>query len=292
MTKRLTETHAFAPAKINLALHVTGRRADGFHLLDSLVVFGDIGDRISARISEGLSLKVTGPMAKDVPGDDSNLVLRAADLLRERRGVSQGAALTLEKHLPHGAGIGGGSADGAATIKALAELWGVAPLSADEALPLGADLPVCLAAPQPMRMRGIGDVLEAAPPLPPFWLVLVNPAVTLHTARVFTRLANSYEAEDPPLDAMPDGMDFHGFVMWLLGQANSLTKCAVDICPEVAQIISAFYALETCEDCDMSGSGSTCWGLFETRRAAEAAAQNLSAEFPAWWVKVTAILPN
>lgn len=281
---------AFAPAKINLALHVTGRRLDGLHLLDSLVVFGDIGDTITALAADTLSLSVTGPMATGVPLDEGNLVLRAAKLLHDLRDVQTGATIHLEKILPHGAGIGGGSADAAATIRALAQLWDVAPLTGLEATPLGADLPVCLCAPTPTLMRGIGDDLTPTPTLPPLWLVLVNPGIHVNTGKVFGILAEMFDSEDPPLAPMHDVSEFHDFTMWLLGQSNSLTKCTAELCPEIAEIMGTFFGIEECEDCDMSGSGSTCWGLFETRNGANAAAAKFTGDHPDWWVKAVRVL--
>ncbi|WP_372834971.1 4-(cytidine 5'-diphospho)-2-C-methyl-D-erythritol kinase, partial [Puniceibacterium confluentis] len=167
-------TEVFAPAKVNLTLHVTGRRADGYHLLDSLVVFADIGDTVSVEASDRLSLAVDGPMAVGVPVDDSNLVLRAARFLNPERG----AAILLTKHLPAASGIGGGSSDAAATLRALSELWGV-PVPRD-VLALGADLPVCMA-PGAQRLAGVGDVLTPVPGLPDCDILLVKPGVSVAT---------------------------------------------------------------------------------------------------------------
>ncbi|MFN7598828.1 MAG: 4-(cytidine 5'-diphospho)-2-C-methyl-D-erythritol kinase, partial [Cereibacter sp.] len=164
---------AFAPAKVNLTLHVTGQRADGYHLLDSLVVFADIGDTVRAMAADGLSLTVTGPQAAGLAADDSNLVLRAARLFP----LATGAALMLDKVLPVASGIGGGSADAAAALRVLSRLWGVALPETAEVLRLGADVPVCLAG-RPVRMTGVGDGLHPlAHPLPPAALVLANPGV-------------------------------------------------------------------------------------------------------------------
>ena len=191
-----------APAKVNLALHVTGRRPDGLHLLDSLVVFPRLGDLVEAEPAADLSLAIDGPFARDLSAGADNLVLRAA-LLLGRRG--RGAALRLTKSLPVASGIGGGSADAAATLRLLARLW-QAPLPAPEAvLALGADLPVCLAG-RPCRMSGIGERL-APLALPPFWLVLANPGVPLATAAVFAGLASR---SNPPLPAPPAFPDRRG----------------------------------------------------------------------------------
>lgn len=282
-----TTVEAFAPAKVNLTLHVTGRRADGYHLLDSLVVFTtDVGDRITVRAAEALSLKVTGPMADGVPVDGDNLVLRAAERLASLRGVDRGAAITLEKHLPHGGGIGGGSADAAAAIRALAELWEVAPLSTEEALPLGADLPVCLAGPGPQRMRGIGDLLDPVAGLPGFGLLMANPGIPVPTADVFCRFARDYGQGRAALSPLPEGLTATTFRDWLRGHGNDLTKSARDVVPgleEVSHALRRTHPLDT----DMSGSGGTHWALFATRAEAAAAAAAVSARYPGWWVRAT-----
>ncbi|WP_273524913.1 4-(cytidine 5'-diphospho)-2-C-methyl-D-erythritol kinase, partial [Rhodosalinus sediminis] len=171
----MTPAEARAPAKVNLALHVTGRRADGYHTLDSLVVFADAADVVRVRPAETPSLRVTGPRAEGVPTDASNLVMRAAAAM----GVA--AAIELEKHLPAAGGIGGGSSDAAATLRALAAMTGRAP-PADLAA-LGADVPVCMA-PGPARMRGIGEVVEPLAALPALDAVLVNPGVAVPTPQV------------------------------------------------------------------------------------------------------------
>ncbi|KIN62087.1 4-diphosphocytidyl-2-C-methyl-D-erythritol kinase [Sulfitobacter noctilucicola] len=282
-------SEGFAPAKINLALHLTGLRDDGYHLLDSLVVFADVGDQINAEAADGLSLTVSGPFAEGVPVDDSNLVLKAARHLRSLRGVTDGAALHLEKKLPHGGGIGGGSSDAAATIRVLARLWGVAPLTAQEALVLGADVPVCLAAPQPMFMRGIGDVLEPAEGIPEGWLVLVNPRVPVPTQAVFKLHDKLYPVANPGLEDFRFDKDIGKFEAWLLGQRNDLTKvaCEEQIAPVVSDVLEALQKLTSVRE--MSGSGSTCWGWFRSQDASEIAAEQLAQSHPDWWVKAARI---
>ena len=279
----------FAPAKINLTLHVTGQRPDGYHLLDSLVVFADFGDRLSVAPADSLGLTVSGPLARGVPVDGRNTVLRAAALLRARRGVAAGAALTLEKRLPHGAGIGGGSSDAAAAIRLLARHWNVPPLTPTEALELGADVPVCLFAPAPMFMRGIGDLVVPAPRLPVCWLVLVNPGIEVSTAKVFALHDRLYDCASLPLDPAQGFGDFDGFLAWLLGQRNDLTKVARDasLAPVVGDVLGALRALPGCHDADMSGSGSTCWGLFRHEADARRAANRLGAAHPDWWIRLS-----
>lgn len=274
----------FAPAKVNLTLHVTGRRTDGYHLLDSLVVFADdVGDLITIEPSDKLDLVVTGPFAEGVPTDEGNLVLKAAKVL----GPERTARITVTKNLPHAAGIGGGSADAAAALKGLTEHWGIAMPDRAAIQSLGADLPVCLAGPAPMLMSGIGEVLRPAPPLPKLWMVLVNPGIPVATARVFKTLSEDYSTENPPMDPLPEGPDLDDFLIWLAGGRNDLTRCAAEQVPEIMDILDQLWGLETCEDADMSGSGSTCRGIFETEERAREAADSLSATHPDWWVQVS-----
>ena len=190
----------FAPAKINLTLHVRGRRADGYHLLDSLVAFAGVGDWINVRRASVITLAITGPFTNGLnTSDGDNLVLRAAHYLATVTGRIEGARITLEKNLPIASGIGGGSADAAATLMALGQLWdeNLAQISdADLAATLGADVPVCLRR-TPTFMRGIGEDLTPAPDLPPTWLVLVNPGKPLATKDVFAALNGRYTDPAP-----------------------------------------------------------------------------------------------
>ena len=264
---------AFAPAKVNLTLHVLGRRPDGYHLLDSLVVFAGVGDGLRAEPSADLTLRVEGPMAAGVPDGPDNLVLRAAALLREARGVTEGAALTLVKRLPHGGGIGGGSSDAAAAIRLLAGMWRVAPLDPAEALRLGADVPVCLHAPLPVRMTGIGERLVAVPPLPRLWLVLVNPGVALATAAVFGGLRPGAR---PPMDDLPHPLAAAAFLRWLGAQRNDLTDSASRLSDAIPRLLAALRAQVGCAVANMSGSGSTCWALFRDEADAVGAVRSLS----------------
>lgn len=287
------EIEGIAPAKINLCLHLTGLRDDGYHLLDSLVVFSDFGDVLTVAPAPDLSLRVSGPFAEGVPDDGRNLVLKAAALLRDLRGVSQGAEIRLEKHLPHGGGIGGGSSDAACAIRLLAELWQVAPLTGDEAVVLGADVPVCLSAPRPMRMRGIGEVLAPGPDLPPFWLVLVNPGVHVDTRRAFALhdALHDGQSDGRGLDPLPVASDRATFLDWLSAHGNDFTRviCEGGLAPVVAEVLEALRAAEGCARADMSGSGSTCWGLFFEADKARAAAERLTGAHADWWVRPTRI---
>ena len=273
----------FAPAKINLALHVTGQREDGYHLLDSLVVFAGIGDRISVAPSDRLSLTVTGPEGGGLEAGTDNLVLRAARSF----GTGRGAAITLDKRLPVASGIGGGSADAAATLKALASHWGLTVPGADTVLSLGADVPVCLAG-HPARMSGIGEVIGRVPDLPDgIALLLVNPRVAVSTPEVFRALP---EKNNPPLSSLPDRFDTaQALAAWLSAQRNDLEAPARALEPVIGEVLAAIGGTGSMI-ARMSGSGATCFGLFADTRSAEAAAMCLRASRPGWWVQAAPVL--
>ncbi len=280
----------FAPAKINLTLHVTGRRDDGYHLLDSLVVFArDVGDVLRVEPADRLELVVEGPFQDGVPTDETNLVVRAARLMQSLRNVDAGARLRLEKNLPHGAGIGGGSADAAAALKALALLWDVPLPTPTETLSLGADVPACMAGPAPLRMRGIGERLDPVPALPPLWLVLVNPGRHVSTPRVFSLFDSSHGADAVGMDDLRTGWDFETFQAWLSAQGNDLTACATEEVAEIGNVLDALRSSPDCRTANMSGSGSTCWGVFKGGSAAHRAAEMLTQDHSRWWVRATAI---
>ncbi|MFT6451141.1 MAG: 4-diphosphocytidyl-2-C-methyl-D-erythritol kinase [Halocynthiibacter sp.] len=285
------KTKAIARAKINLCLHLTGLRADGYHLLESLVVFADFGDALEVAPSDALSLSVGGPFAKGVPVDGQNLVLKAVERLRDLRGVKAGAAIHLEKHLPHGGGIGGGSSDAACAIRLLANLWKVAPLTAAEALPLGADIPVCLEAPKPMFMSGIGELLSPAPMIPDCWLVMANPGVAVPTAKAFALHDSLYDFSPLGMAKMDWGAAPQDFATWLLAQRNDLTKVASaqSLAPIVSDVLAALRATKGNAVAEMSGSGSTCWGLYFSEEEAQTATDTLAANHPDWWVRASAI---
>jgi 4-diphosphocytidyl-2-C-methyl-D-erythritol kinase len=271
----------FAPAKVNLALHVTGRREDGYHLLDSLVVFAGVGDWLEIREAPELRLAVTGPRSGGVPTDRSNLVWRAAEAF----GIDAGAAIALEKHLPHAGGIGGGSADAGAALRGLVELWDVAPPGLDALLAIGADTPVCAAC-APARMRGIGDRLDPVPPIPPLWLVLANPGVEVPTGPVFKALASVENAPMPE----PEWSDANGLLRWLAGTRNDLEPAARAMVPAVGDVLDALGGLEGCGLARMSGSGATCFGVFTDEWVARDGAERLRSVSPDWWVEAAPVL--
>ncbi len=273
-----------AAAKLNLYLHVLGRRADGYHLLDSLVAFAAVGDEITAEPAASLSLEVSGPQAAALAGDRAdNLVWRAALLLAAETGRAPAAALSLVKRLPVASGIGGGSSDAAASLRALDALWR---LGLDEArlaaigARLGADVPVCLAA-RASWLGGIGESVEPAPDLPPVWALLVNPGLALATPAVFKARAGAFSAP-ARFTAMP--ADAAGLAALLAGRRNDLTAAAAALMPEISAVLARLERLEGALMARMSGSGATCFALFADGEAAAAAATRLGAEERRWWV--------
>ncbi|MDB5378644.1 MAG: 4-(cytidine 5-diphospho)-2-C-methyl-D-erythritol kinase [Rubritepida sp.] len=263
-----------APAKVNLYLHVTGRRADGYHLLDSLAVFGPAADTLVAEPAEALTLALDGPFGAVLSAEPDNLVLRAARALAPR-----GAALRLTKRLPVASGIGGGSADAAAALRLLNRLWGLGRGEADLAAlaaPLGADIPVCVAS-RPAVMQGVGELIQPAPTLPECGLLLVNPLIPLATPAVFRARQEGFS---PPA-ALPDSWPDAAAMAADLGRlANDLEAPALSLCPVIAEVLAALRAQPGCLLARMSGSGATCFGLFPTVSGAELAARAMP---PAWW---------
>lgn len=271
-----------ALAKINLCLHVTEQRADGYHLLDSLVVFVGIGDRLHAEPAVDWSLALDGPFGAEVPADLDNLVLRAARACAPDFPV----AFTLEKHLPPASGIGGGSADAAAAVRAVSRLSGAAAVDLAE---LGADVPVCLAS-RPARMRGIGERLDDLADLPGGAIVLVNPRVEVPTPAVFKALARR---DNPGLpESLPKWSDFAALADWLHDQRNDLEAPALQIAPVIGMVLEALRALPNALIARMSGSGATCFALFSELDAAEAAAARLRRDHPGWWVAAGPVYPG
>ncbi len=272
----------FAPAKINLALHVTGRRADGYHLIDSIVVFVGVGDRLVARAAPSTTLRIDGPLAEGVPTGPENLVLRAAALFDP----PVHADLHLTKTLPAAAGIGGGSSDAAACLRLLADLGGRPMPGPDAVLRLGADLPACLAA-RPLRMTGIGDRIAPLGSLPRLWAVLVNPRIAVNTGAVYGALARRDGSGVMP---QPDTDDAGATLDWLRGLRNDLQPPACAMAPVIDDLIAMLAACDGCALARMSGSGATCFGLFTDPVAAECAAHAIALAHPAWWCVAAPVL--
>lgn len=255
-----------APAKINLALHVTGQRDDGYHLLDSVVMFADVGDRLEFVPGPQLQLAVQGPFAHGVPTDHRNLVWKAAEL------AGWTGDIRLTKNLPHGGGIGGGSSDAAALLRAVAP-------HVDGAV-LGADVPVCQFG-SAVRMRGIGGHLDPISPAPELAALLVTPGVAVPTAEVFRRLTRKNNSALSPL---PTTSDPNVWFDWLTTQRNDLEAPAIDYAPVIQKTLSAIRQSPGCRLARMSGSGSTCFGLYDTRREADEAGAMIRAANRDWWV--------
>ena len=279
-----------APAKINLFLHITGRRDDGYHELESLVAFAEIHDRVDVGPADRLVLEIDGPFAAGLDTGAGNLVGKAARALAAKAGVAPHARIRLCKSLPVAAGIGGGSADAAAALKVLSALWDVA-LARDElaalALGLGADVPVCLAA-RPSIVRGIGERIVPAPALPAAPVLLVNPMAPLATARVFAARAGPFStpgAFDAPAAGVP------ALAAALRGTRNDLAAGARRLRPEIDAVLDAIEASPSCLLARLSGSGPTCFGLFPTADAANDAAARIAAARPGWWVRSTRLRP-
>lgn len=277
-----------ARAKINLYLHVTGRRPDGYHLLDSLVVFTDFGDELTVEHDDDLSLEICGPFSSNIAPANENLVLKAARLLQSNLAGKPGARIKLAKNLPVAAGIGGGSADAALTLHLLNELWGLR-ISlrqlAELGLSLGADVPVCLHG-KPTVMSGIGDQLSDIISIPKIYIILVNLKIQVSTGDVFRRLhiretaASGFAIED---DNVPD------FFSALRGTRNDLQAPAVEIVPEIEAVITEIAGQKGCQIARISGSGATAFGLFENPVSAQNAAENIQLRRPDWWVQATTV---
>ncbi|MCR9138795.1 MAG: 4-(cytidine 5'-diphospho)-2-C-methyl-D-erythritol kinase [Alphaproteobacteria bacterium] len=273
-----------ARAKINLALHVTGQREDGYHLIESLVTFADLGDQLSFSPDQDWRFSQSGPFAGDLTAD--NLVLRARDKLRDAA-MSMGieippVAIHLEKNLPVAAGLGGGSADAAACLRGLLRFWNLSETSlpfADLALELGADVPMCLMS-QPLVASGIGEKVTRLTTLPALSMVLVNPRVAISTPEVFGQL----QRKDNPSMTVPQARSTDALARELQQLRNDLQAPAASIAPVVTDVIGTLSktgALLT----RMSGSGATCFGVYPDRNAASSAAGSLRALHPAWYVE-------
>ena len=288
-----------ANAKVNLALHVTGRRADGYHLIETIVVFTELGDRVFVAECEQDALTISGPEAGDLDNDDpaANLAVKARDFLRRvlaERGVSTPpVSITLEKHLPSGSGIGGGSADAAATIRALADLWGASGIGGSigpGSVEIGADLPMCLEN-RPLRAAGIGEEIEPIATVPEMPMVLANPRRHVATPAVFEALEGR---QNPPLPDLHDTArkSASDWADWLSTQTrNDLQAAAIAIAPPIRTCLDAIAGTGA-RFTRMSGSGATCFGIFDSATAARKAAAQLQAEYPDWWITATASRPS
>jgi len=273
-----------ARAKVNLYLHVLGRRKDGYHELDSLFVFCEIADLIEVRPAQSLRLKVKGPFARALPESKDNLIIRAGNLLSDALQIKPKAEITLTKKLPIAAGLGGGSADAAAALRALAAFWEVPSDSVDLTLlglGLGADIPACLLS-EPCFVGGVGELIDRAPDFPSVPILLVNPGDALATASVFAARKQKFSNKSS-FGTMPGSID--SLVSNLETCRNDLEGPAIDLCPAVAEVLQAIRATNGCRLARMSGSGATCFGLYSDIVDAEEAAKYLRCR--GWWSEAT-----
>ncbi|NVK19735.1 MAG: 4-(cytidine 5'-diphospho)-2-C-methyl-D-erythritol kinase [Methylocystaceae bacterium] len=277
-----------AYAKVNLYLHVTNKRENGYHELDSLICFAQCGDILSFADSDEISLKIIGPMARFLDGEDDNLVLKAARGLQKLCNVTKGATITLEKHLPVAAGIGGGSGDAAATLKGLCQLWNVFPDPKglqELALSLGADVPICLKE-HAAHVGGIGEVITPLAPLPDCWMVLVNPMVAVSTPAVFNKRTSAFHTPDP----MIAEYSFDDFIDALKIRTNDLMAPALELAPEIQTVLNVLNQQTDAALCRMSGSGATCYAIFKEKQAAERAIKCIKTSHSDWWIDMGKII--
>ncbi len=277
----------FAPAKINLFLHITGRRNDGYHMLQSLIGFADVGDVISIEPAYDFAFSIEGLFAKHLENEniDENLVVKAAKGLARIVDRPLDFRISLMKNLPVCAGLGGGSADAAATIWGLQEYWRLnrdAPYLWSLLMDLGADVPVCLRC-KPQIVEGIGEELKPAPLMPEIPVLLVNPLYFCHTRDVFDCNCNKVYREY--IDIPAGFSSVFEMVAFLQNCENGLFDSAVSVLPEIKNVIAALEAQKDCLFAQMSGSGASCFGIFETINEAEKAAKIIAKNHPEWWVK-------
>jgi len=279
-----------APAKVNLTLRVIGRRADGYHDIESLVTFAELGDRLALTPGSELAVTVVGPGAGQTGADSENLVLKAARALAGCIADLRLGAFSLEKNIPVAAGLGGGSADAAAALRLLARANNLAtddPRLHEAARGTGADVPVCLD-PRPRLMRGIGDILSAPLPLPRLCALLVNPGIALPTKLVFSGW-KANRSQPTPSVAMNEMPDTQHLLDWLARETNDLEPPALALAPAIADVLSALRETAGCRLARMSGSGATCFALFLSAAEAATAARRLRARFPQWWICETVL---
>lgn len=292
MTEIINAITMPAPAKINLYLHVTGKRDDGYHLLDGLVAFAGVHDIITIAAANQLKLINQGPFGEGLPTTADNLVIRAAEQLQDLTGIMDGAQITLTKNLPIASGIGGGSADAAAAIKGLVRHWGIHPGHYDLsglALGLGADVPICLYG-QAAFMGGIGEQIEPVYALPEAPMVLVNPGVGVSTPTIFKARKASFSLAHR-FDNTPSSFDE---LIELLtdNRGNDLMEPAIQTEPIIGDVLKQIELTRGCQLARMSGSGATCFGFYNTQVEADMAASDIKSTHPEWWVVATRLVSD
>jgi len=271
--------YLFAPAKLNLFLHVTGKRVDGYHTLQSAIVFVDVGDELTLSRQDEFSIDIEGPFAASLGDPEENLVCKAARLLAGYYKIPLSGKITLIKNLPAASGLGGGSTDAAAALQGLAKLWNLPDdpfLLPRLAQQLGADVPACLYK-KPVWAEGIGEKLTILPDMPALHFVLANPLVPTPTPEVFRRFCGPFSQP----------LRFSGRRDWsadLKTCRNDLTEAAVTVTPVIREVLAGLAATAGCRLCRLSGSGATCFGVYSTAGDAVAAAQTLKTSYPNWWI--------
>jgi len=287
---KIEKFSVFAPVKINLSLQIIGRRNDGFHLLESLIVFADQGDGLTVSSADTLSLTIKGPFAGSLSTDKNNLVMKAAALLADFHKIRPKAHIELNKNIPIASGLGGGSADAAATLHALTKLWRF-PISDQDlnkiAEQIGSDVPVCLNQKSAI-MEGIGERVHRLGNLPKFGILLVNSNFPVSTQEVFQKYEANFSVPGS-LNQIPK--DRKTFLKLLLGLQNDLTQASINTAPEIKNVLSVLSDLNNQLLVRLSGSGGTCFALFENTKNAQEAAKKLNKKFPDWWIKSASILP-
>lgn len=276
----------FAPAKVNLTLRAGALRDDGYHPVDSVVVFADWGDELTFGPGDGLSLSISGPRGEDVPLGETNLVIRAARTLAAAAGREASGRITLTKNIPAGAGLGGGSADAAAALRGLNRLWSLdwppemlAGLGAD----IGSDIPACIWS-RPLRMTGRGERIRLIDDWPEFCALLVNPGIPVATSRVFQAFDEMDEGTGTGF-RLTGGLDRLSVLADLNAATNDLTAPACAVAPVIAHVLAALAADGSAELVRMSGSGATCFAVYSDAESRDAAAAGLRADHPGWLVQ-------
>ena len=266
----------FAPAKINLSLHLVGQKSDGYHLLDSIVSFVNIGDKISIEPGKSGELKVAGPFAKDLPKSNHNLVVKAARLFNNIK-LSR---ITLEKNIPVTSGIGGGSADAAATVRLFSKFYNKPELPVEKLISLGSDVPVCMQK-GIVRMMGVGEEIINLSPAPKVGILLVNPRKALSTAKVFSAVK---EKNNSGLNLQGSGeQSLNSWFDWINSMRNDLTASAIHLIPDIRFILDKLITCDGAKVIRMSGSGATCFALFEDFDLLQDAKLKILKECPSFW---------
>lgn len=278
-----------APAKLNLFLHITGKREDGYHLLQSVMVFVDVGDELEFSPHDTLFIDVDGPFAGDMPPPHDNLVYKAAQMLAQEYKTNMRGAIRLTKRLPVASGIAGGSSDTAAALKGLARLWGLPEEQGRLqriAEKLGADVPACLIG-RPVWAEGAGEKMMRLPEMPPLHFVLANPMIETPTPEVFRRFRDKFSA---PIQFMGRKKSASEWVADMKIYRNDLTEAAIEVTPAISTVLQALHGLPGCRITRLSGSGATCFGIFDNAEAAFTAVNLLKQQYPRWWVAPAALL--